>query len=158
MTDEYVDHATTMDPSDAPAAERLDGIETKREQMSRFSRSNTLKWNGKWRNERRETSENASAVVESIAGQLELTPYQKARALNIYDSLPDSFDTGYATGLLALVICGIVGRKDGRDYHPNQIRPGTQPDADNTFANLTDELGITYTELYSCWMSIEREV
>jgi hypothetical protein len=158
MTDEYIDYATTLDPSDAPAAERLDGTESKRNQISRLARTNTLKWNGKWRNERRETSENGAAVVESIAGQLELTPYQQSRALNIYDSLDDSFDTAYATSLLAMVICGHVGREDGRDYHPNQIRPGTEPDADETFVSLTNELEIGYTELYSCWRRIGREL
>lgn len=156
IDEDYVERATTFDGQDAPPGDRLDGSESFRNYYKRLSVANTLDWNGKWRSERRETIKNASAIVDAIASQLQLTDYQTEEAHRIFANLSLELNEAHSTSLLALCICALVGRKDGRDYHPNQHHPRASRDTD--FARIAEDIGVSYAALYSCWKRIRREV
>lgn len=159
MSDDYVDRATTLKGIDAPSETRLDGSETKQNYYSRLAVANSLDWNGKWRDEWRATRKDSVAIVDAIASSLELTPYQKERAQHYFDSLPSDYNEAYSTSLLALCVCGISGKLDGRNYHPNRHHSnGPEPTHNNKFAQLTYQNEIAYSELWSCWRNIEEEI
>lgn len=157
VTEDFVERATTFNGSDASAGKRLDDYEYKKDYYRRLSVHNSLRWNGKWKDRRRETAKTASAIVDAVAGQLELTPYQKEEAHRKFSQLPDRYNKAYSTALLALCICGLVGRQDGRNYHPNQIHPDS-----NVHNQLTDfageTKGIYYRSFYKCWCAVKHEV
>lgn len=158
MSDEYVEQATKITGSDAPDEMRLDGTESKQQMYQRFSVWNSLDWNGKWRDEERATQKDASAIIDAIASSLELTDLQATRAKSYFDSLPDSYNQAYSTALLAVCVCGLSGRQDGREYHPNTIHPSTD-ESTGSFAHLArEEIGVSYSQLYSCWNRVRGEV
>lgn len=153
--DESVERATTFNYVDAQAEERLDGSESKRNHYNRLGVFNSLDWNGKWKDRKKETQKNASAIVDAITCQLELTDYQKRETHRRFNALPDSYNEAYSTAMLALCVAGHVARKDGRDYHPNNLN---RDDDDRNFTQLVDELGINQTVLNSCWIRVRRQV
>lgn len=148
--------ATSFNPYDAPLSERLDGTESKQDQFRRLRYQNTLRWSGKWRDERERTERAAHDIVASIAGQLELTRYQREESLRVFENLPDTYNQAYSTAMLALIVCGLIARQDGRDYHPNAIHP--QSKKENEFTALADDIGVDHGQLFSCWRRIKREV
>lgn len=156
MTDEYVEQATKITGSDAPDKQRLDGYESQQDLYQRLAVANSLDWNGKWRDEYRATRKDAAAIVDAIGSSLELTDFQKQRAKEYFDQLPDSYNEAYSTLLLALCVCGLSGRVDGRDYHPNELHPNSTSNGE--FAHLAKRNGIRYSRLYSCWNRIEGEI
>jgi hypothetical protein len=158
--DESVDEATIFDPTDAPLTDRLDGIESQRQHYQRLSVANSLNHNGKWRDENKQTEMNSQAIVDAVASQLELTDYQTERAKHFFDQLPDRFNQGYSTSLLALCVVGFAGREDGRRYHPSLISPSSvrEPHKPSPFRDLAIRLDISYSELYKCWHKVGREL
>lgn len=157
MTDDYVDQATTLKSSDAPDGERLDGSERHQDHYQRLAVANSLDWNGKWRDERRATRKDASAIIDAVASTLELTEYQTNKAHRYFDHLPDDYNQAYSTSLLALCVTGMAGRDDGRDYHPNNVHP--ESETDGAFVEFArDDLGASYEQLYSCWNRIRGEL
>jgi len=149
MTDEQTGQATTLYPTDV-------ADESKREKYSRLALANSLNWNGKWRDEERATIQDNRAIVEAIAGQLELTDYQQERALTELERIPRELLGAYESAMLALCLCGLIARKDGRDYHPNHTHPNS--DRDSTFVNLFAETSATYSQFYSCWKRVSSEI
>lgn len=158
MSDEYVDRATTLSGSDAPSEKRMDGSETKQNYYNRLAVANSLDWNGKWRDERRATRKDSVAIVDAIASTLELTDFQTERAQKFFESLPKNYNEAYSTALLALCVCGLSGRKDGRRYHPNRIHPNTDDECAGKFEELADDLSVEYSRFYSCWNRVEGEL
>jgi hypothetical protein len=156
MFDEQVDQATSFRSYDAPDGERLDGSEQFQDYYDRLGVANTLNWNGKWRDEHAETKRNALAIVDAVAGQLQLTDFQSGKARVWFTELPDKFNESRSTGLLALCICALVAREDGRTYHPNQYHDGS--DVENNFVRVADDLDVTYSQLSSCWSAVKSEV
>jgi len=66
------DNATTIHPTDVPKSERA--------KYRRFRSDNQPGQNGKWRDETVHIPKDREAVLDAIAGQLELTDYQIERA------------------------------------------------------------------------------
>lgn len=153
--DDHVERATTFNGSDAPAGERLDGYETKQNHYRRLSAKNSLRWNGKWRDEQRETRTDAAAILDSVASHLELTPYQQKEANREFTALPDKYIEAYSTALVALCVCGLVGRKDGRNYHPNNLN-SDHPSSE--FTRLVEDITVSHAALHKCWDSVEGEM
>lgn len=152
MSDEdQVERATTFSASEAPGGERLDGSEAYSNYYKRLSELNSLRWNGKWSNTARENAIDRSATLDSVAGQLQLTDYQHDEAARIYQSLPTRIHEGYSTPLVAACVCGIVGREDGRDCHPHNIRATTPH---TNFGEFLKDHGYSFTETFRCWEAI----
>jgi len=150
MTDEQTGQATTLYPTDV-------ADESKREKYSRLALANSLNWNGKWRDETRATKRDQNAILDAIAGQLQLTPYQHQRSRSVFDDLPDGFSgQGYSTRVVALCVCGIVGREDGRNYHPNKLHPNASSESGSGFSSIADEIDVSYQEVYSCWSTVKQ--
>lgn len=154
--DDDAERATTFDAEKAPPGNRYDGTESFYEHYNRLSLANDDRYIGKWRDESQQTKKNSAAIVDAVAGQLELTEYQKSESHRIFSSLPDRFENGYHTHLVAITVCGVIGERDGRNYHPNQLRTGT--DTNSLLKNLSDDLGVRYREYYSCWNAIKEEL
>lgn len=155
-TDEYVERATTFQGSDASNDERLDGSESLANHYSRLSLANSLNWNGKWRDENRETEQNATAILDAIASKLELTNHQKEVAHRYLRALPSKYNQAYSTAVVALCVCGIAGRKDGRSYTPQAA--AENPSGAFEFRELIGETNASHSEFASCWSSIKKEV
>jgi hypothetical protein len=137
--------ATTFDPTDAPLTERLDGVESKRNQYRRFKKRNTLRWKGKWADQVAEDKNDRKAIVSSVAGQLELSDIQRKSAENIFTEIREAFENNsHSVEILAVVSCGIAGWKDGRDYHPNNNHP-------DHFARQLNNIGVGVSEYSSVW-------
>lgn len=154
--DEYVERATKFRWSEAPGGKRLDGSESFQNFHKRLSVWNSLDWNGKWKRRRRETRKNAVAIVDAVAGQLELTDYQTSETQTRFADLPPKYNKAYSTALLAVCIGALTAREDGRDYHPNQAHPNS--DTQNEFTEVVDDIGVSYSALYSCWKALRREI
>lgn len=159
VDDDYVERATTLDSTDAPQGTRLDNSETKQDYYRRLAVLNSLDYNGKWRDERRETAKNASAIVDAVAGSLSLTPFQKAEAHRRFAALPDKYNQSYPTSLVAVCVCGVVGAEDGREYSPKARHPDAAVDGwDYRWYSVVQDTGVSYSEFHSCWESIKAEV
>jgi len=156
MTDEQTGQATHFNASDVADTDRHDGIESRRNHYSRLAIANSLDWNGSWRDEDRATIKDNRAIVEAIASQLELTDYQQERALRELESIPRELLGAYESAMLALCLCGVIARRDGRDYHPNHTHPNSDRDSD--FVRLFDETSATYSQFYSCWKRVSYEI
>lgn len=151
MKDEQPNEATSFNPNDAPLSKRLDGTESRRGHYRRLKQKNMSGGNGQWRDRRQETEDNAAAIVDSVAGQLELTDYQHTEARRIFNNLPESFNQAYSTAKLAFAVCAVVGWHDGRNYHPNNIH-------DDHFGSARQEYGLGNGIYASLWYRVEEEV
>jgi hypothetical protein len=151
MEDNDTEEATTFDPTDAPLKERLDGVESKRDQFKRLKDKNTLRWNGKWHDSKREAKYDRQAIVDSVAGHLSLTDYQHAEAQRIFDELPANYNRAYATSKLAFAVCAFVAWKDGRDYHPSADHP-------DHFEQARQDYNIDDRVFQSIWARVYTEV
>lgn len=154
--DEHVERATTFRGYDAPTDERLDGSETLYDYYDRLSVANSLDWNGKWRDEKRATQKDASAILDAVAAHLELTDYQKSESHRRFSSLPNRLNQHYQTSLLAIAVCAVVGYEDGRKYHPTILQDDTD-DPPYAFAELVSDIDVTFTEFYRCWSDVQME-
>jgi len=161
MTDDGIaDQATTFAVCDVADEQRLDGSESKREQYRRLSITNKSARAGKWRDERKHTRQDIAAVVNAIASQLELTDFQRERAHHYLTQLDPDRQQGYRSVTIALCVCGIAGRRDGRSYHPNHVAPGGEVPSETvtTFVQIATDNGVRHTALYHCWSAIKRDL
>lgn len=156
MDDDNVDKATTFNGSEAPSGKRLDKSESFSDYYGRLAVANSLDFNGKWKQRRRETRKNASAILDAIAGQMQLTDFQKRKAHRLFSDLPSEYNESRPTALLALVIAALAAREDGRSYHPNQC--ASTSNITNNFTKIASELGFSYSRVYGCWQSVKHEV
>lgn len=152
--DDQADWRTTLSPDDVSTGKRLDGSENKQDYYKRLAVANTLDWNGKWVEEERITEKSERGIFDSMAARLELTDFQKERGWGWYKQLPDHFRTAYRMEMVLLVVCGLTGEKDGRNYHPNNLRA----DDPNEFGELANRIDISYKQFYKCWDRIEAMV
>lgn len=148
-----MDHCTTFKSSESPPGSRLDYSESYSSHYDRLGTLNTLDWNGKWRDESSVTEKSLIGVRDSITSALDMTDYQKQRTAYLIDQLKDDFIQPYSTSLFVFTVAMHVGRKDGRNWHPNVIHP-QKDEYDSDFGKLANELGIKYNKLYSCWTSV----
>jgi len=160
MDDEYVEQATTLHASDIDPGVRGNGWESRRDYYRRLAVANKLYWNGKWVDRKRKTGHDTASIVAAAASQLELTDYQKTRTQHLLPHVPAERIQGYKTATIALCLCGLVGRADGRDYHPNILHPDTSDVSDSgyEFAEFAEQNDISYTELSHCWDSIKTDL
>lgn len=137
MNDDNVDSATWFDPNDVPNSRRLDNSESLRNHYRRLGLQNLEGRNGKWVDEKRIAPKDRKAVLDAVAGQLEVTSYQRARAWHLMQDLPDATYQGNPIGLVSLCVCAIACRNDGRIYHPNRPKYAN----DKQFDHVREELG-----------------
>ena len=117
---------------------RLDGTATFEQHYARLACHNAGIYNGKWADKTQIRDQDNKAVFDAIAGQLELSDYQKQIGrqefadLNLRElSTPGGIDTT----LVAIMVAAVVSRRDGRSYHPNK----NDNDNDRLFTALIDE-------------------
>lgn len=156
MTDETVEQATLLKGCEAPDGERHDKTETHRNHYNRLALANSLKWNGHWRDEKQATDSDNHAIIDAVAGQLELTSHQQERAHAELDDLPRELLGAYQSALLALCLCGVIATEDGREYHPNNAHPNSNTESE--FVSLFKSTGANYSKLYSCWERVRSEL
>jgi len=157
--DEHVEQATTIDPTDVADVQRLDGIETKYNTYSRLSIANRSTWDWKWLDRTQKTTQDAAAVVEAVASQLDLTEYQTQRAARFLSQIKQERVQGYSTAALAICLCGLAGRLDGRAYHPNNLLNDPLPsEPAEQFAEIARENDISYTALANCWSAVKGDL
>ncbi|QRD99703.1 hypothetical protein VOLN27_80 [Halorubrum virus VOLN27B] len=92
------------------------------------------------------------AILDSLAGQLELTNYQKSEARRIYDSL-DLQDLGKPASLVAFGVCVVVANDDVHDgtrYWP------TANDTCDLFSEIADNLGFTENQQLSIILTVDH--
>lgn len=155
MNDDYVERATVFNINEAPSKKRKDNSGTIRGLYARLEQRDDPRRTGGFLDEERRTIEDGAAIVNAVASSLNLTKRQREDAERRFQNLSDNFNQAYATELLAICICGIIGREDGRDYHPNNVHP--RATTDNEFAGVVESAGIGYGRLFSCWNRIESD-
>lgn len=141
------DNATQIHPSDAPPH--------KRRQFEKFRAYNTGLWNGPRR-------ENKTAMYrqdnlhryDSIASQLELTPYQKTRGRNLLDEV-SAADFGKPIDQLLFAICIVVTNADaeGKRYWPHPDKR----DNDAEFESMADMLELSASTQMSAVMKLKSQ-
>lgn len=156
MFREQSENTTVINADDAPNTKRLDGTETQANFYRRLAVTNTLKWNGKWRDEKQRTNSNTTSVVGAIACQLELTDHQKEVAHRYRRQIDSGFSRGYGLSTVAATLCGLAGWKDDRSYHPNALRNDWR--GENEMANLLRSEDIAFSTYARCWGALENEL
>lgn len=140
--------------SEAQNGYRLDGTESFTEYYSRLANLNTGLYNGKWAvDESARWRQEDLAILDSVAGQLELTRYQKKVARIAFDGLDLrelSSPNGINATLVAIITCAIVCREDGRFYHPSR---GDETN-DSLFVDLLDSLDYRDRVIRSCYEKV----
>lgn len=137
-----------------PSEKRLDGFSTFAQHYGRLAKLNTGVYNGKWSvDESEQWRREGLAVFDSIASRLELTPFQKTTGRQQMDNIDASelsSPNGIDTTLIAIIVCAIVSRKDGRTYHPNRGDETNDP----LFTNLLAEFGYRDRVVRSCYAKV----
>jgi len=109
------ENRTTYHAAEAPDVSRLDGTETKRQQMQRlFRQYQTGLKNGEWTDKEKMRSVDNIRMLNTIAGQLELTDYQQERARRILDSVsvPAFRSPDRDVALIGFSLCVLVYNDD----------------------------------------------
>lgn len=145
------------DSADYHGKTRLDGTETFNEYYRRLANLNTGIWTGTWADKEALRRSDNLAVFDAIAGQLELTPHQKNVARAAYDDLnlrelssPDGID---AT-LVAVMVCAVACRADGRMYHPSRGDETNDP----LFVDLLSGFDYRPSVVHSCYAKVLNRV
>ncbi len=103
-----------------------------------------------WKDRREENKEvthrqDNLAIYDALAGQLELTDYQKEKGRRIFDKL-ELEKLGKPARLIAFGVCAVVANDDVHDgsrYHPQMNNP------DELFVEIMDNLDFTVSQLHS---------
>lgn len=103
-----------------------------------------------WKDRREENKEvthrqDNFAIYDALAGQLELTDYQKEKGRRVFDRL-ELDDLGKPARLIAFGVCAVVSNDDvhgGSRYHPQMNNP------DELFEHIIERLGFTIGQLHS---------
>lgn len=145
MVEESVEPATSFNASEAPP--------DKYQLYSRMENNQRKECVGNWVDETELTVQDHKAVVDAIAGQLELTSFQKESAKRLLSDIPVEEFYGCGTSSIALAICAFPAWGDGRHYHPNTLHPSSNVETELTeFAGSED---ISYTQYYRCWNRVK---
>lgn len=131
-------------PEEAPSREQLDGSESIRDKYRRLADNYRPGKSGKWHDEVPKIDDDRAAVVDAVAGQLELTPGQRDRARAKISNLPGRHFRANQIALVALVVCGWIGWRDGRNYHPNGTLPAH-------FRSAMGDLSLSRKAYKACW-------
>lgn len=115
------EYRTRFETGDSPTGKRHDNSEAFGQFYNRLAMHNNSKKSGKWHDENDATAEDHAYLIDSVGSSLSLTEYQRERAKHIEDQLPDTFFRAYRNVAVVLAICGLVGREDGRPYHPANV-------------------------------------
>lgn len=154
MYGEDVEAATKLDPRDAPKTQRADSVESLRDLFRRLDLWNRGEWNGKWHNEQMADRHDRRAVFDAVAGQLELTGYQRVRAWNMYQSLPKGTRTAFSVPLLLFCVSIVAAREDGRYYHPQ----ASSERNDDVFDEVRVQLGFPTKQVSRVYGRVKGEV
>jgi hypothetical protein len=137
---------------------RKDGFETFESHYSRLALLNTGIFNGKWAtDESARWKQEALAIFDAIAGNLELSPFQKELGRESFGTLDLrelSSPNGIDAVLCAIMTSAIVCREDGRFYHPNRDDNTNDP----LFTALIEDLGYRDRVVRSCYEKILNRV
>jgi hypothetical protein len=96
-----------------------------RKQWLRFHGYNQGTWNGAWANKEKLYQIDNDAVFDAIAGQIELSRYQRQRGKILFRRIDfPKYSPYYTVTDIAFYVCVLVANEDyrgkGRIYHPNK--------------------------------------
>lgn len=112
---------------------------------------------GTWKDRREENKrvthrQDNLAILDSLSGQLDLSPYQKGEARRIFDEL-DLQNIGKSACLVAFGVCAVVANDDVRDgtrYWP------TANETDDLFTEIATNLGFTENQQLSIILTVDH--
>lgn len=85
------------------------------------------------------------AVFDAIAGQLELTDWQKRYGRQVITNL-NVRQVGHPIEAVVFAVCALTVRRDRRFYNPDRNDENNDPE----FTRLKDELGLSDRKVRSC--------
>lgn len=136
---------------------RLDGIESFDDHYNRLALLNTGLYTGPWGDNEQLRRNDNLAIFDVLAGQLELTPHQKASGRLAFGTLnlsKLSSPNGIDAALVAIMVCAAVCREDGRMYHPSR----SDESNDELFVSVIDDLGYRESVVQSCYATVRDRV
>lgn len=159
LTQPDTDNHTKFHPGDADhdTDKRLDGTATFNQHYSRLASHNAGIYTGKWADKTKLRSQDNLAVFDAIAGQLDLTGYQKETGRAAFGTLnlrELSSPGGIDAALVAVMVAAVVARRDGRNYHPQ----GTDESNDDLFTALLNDLDYDDSVLHSAFGKVHYRV
>lgn len=120
MFDEEKEEPTvTPDTENATHFHAIEAPPDQRKKFKRFHGYNSGVYNGEWQDNAALRRLDNLALYDAVAGQLELTDFQKRTGKELFDGFNQAH-LGYTTTLVAFSTCAYVCRKDGRIYHPER--------------------------------------
>jgi len=135
---------------------RLDGTATFEQHFSRLAKLNTGVWNGSWEDKELLYRNDNLAIFDAIAGQLELTNYQKQVGRQVFEqlNLRELTDPVVDTPLVAVMTAAVVVRRDGRFYHPQRLENTN----DAVFLDLLDSFDYSVAAIERCYAKVLHRV
>lgn len=124
-----------------------------RAKFERLFKYNTGVYNGEWADESKRRRMDNLAIYDAISSQLELTPFQKRRGRELFDSL-NLRRLGYPAEMVAFCVCVAVAREDGREYHPFRADRNN----DEVFLELAEDLGFRTKQIASCLNRVQKVI
>jgi len=138
-------NATNINPNDAQT-------EKQRKKFSRLSKYNRGIWNGPRRENKKVTRRQDNlAIFDSLAGQLELTNYQKKEGRRVLDAL-DLRKIGKSVDLIAFSVCVLVANDDVPDGYRYWPRA---KNADSDFRRVAGNLRHDLDAILSAMMTVD---
>lgn len=148
------------DDGDYEAEYRLDGIKTFENHYSRLAKFNVGTYSYKWGDNEKLRRQDNKAILNAIAGQLDLNTYQHRRAKEEMDrallskwSSPNGIDAV----LVSVCICAVILRNDQRSsraYHPNR----KDDNNDEMFVKLLERFDYRDKTIRSCFEKVKNHV
>lgn len=143
------DPATKFSYIDAPTGVRGDSAESKRDFYRRLYLWNEGRDIGGWVDWKQERRSDCVETVDALGSFLDVTDYQRARAREMLDELPQRVHQGNATRAVVFVVLVISCREDGRHYYPNE-------GGDRLFDELIDDLDYSRGRVTSLLHRVEK--
>lgn len=162
LTDHDTPNATTFygDDVDYGPVDRLDGMKSMEGHYSRLARFNVGTYSYKWGDNAVRRSQDNLAILDAVAGFVDLNPYQKKVARMKMDQMPLSkwsSPNGVDGILVAICLCATILRNDWRSnraYHPNR----SDRTNDELFIELLGELSYRDSTIRSCIQKVQGHV
>lgn len=139
------ENATNINPNDA-------STDKQRRKYSRLSKYNRGTWNGPKRENKEVTLQQDNlAIFDALAGQVDLTSYQKTKGRRILTQL-DLRKIGKSVNLIAFSVCILVANDDvheGHRYWP------TAKDTDDDFGRVAEGIDHDEDSILSGMMTVD---
>lgn len=131
------ENATKFHPEEAPVEQR--------DHYKLLAGYNSGIYNREWADQKKIRRIDNLHIYDAIAGQLELTDWQKNYGRDLLKEL-NVRRIGYSIEYVAFTVCALTVRRDRRIYYPTRC----DEDNDSLFCDLAENLGLRPTKVQSC--------